>query len=54
METAIYRRKWCFDYPKYLEDHLKVGLTMQDHYDLWHVKKKVDLEGIKKLKLSAA
>ena len=29
-------------------------LTMQDHYDLWHVKKKIDLKGIKRLKLSAA
>ena len=29
-------------------------LTMQDHYDLWHAKKKVNLKGIKKLKLSAA
>ncbi len=29
-------------------------LTMQDHYDLWHVKKRVNLKGIKRLKLSAA
>ena len=29
-------------------------LAMQDQYDLWHAKKKVDLRGVKKLKLSAA
>jgi len=29
-------------------------LSMQDHYDLWHVKKRVNLKGIKRLKLSAA
>ncbi len=27
-------------------------LAMQDQYDLWHTKKKVDLRGVKKLKLS--
>ena len=29
-------------------------LAMQDQYDLWHAKKKVDLRSVKKLKLSAA
>jgi len=29
-------------------------LTMQDHYDLWHAKKNINLKGIKRLKLSAA
>ncbi len=28
--------------------------TMQDHYDLWHAKKKINLKTVKKLKLSAA
>ncbi|MCZ6633135.1 MAG: HigA family addiction module antitoxin [bacterium] len=28
-------------------------LAMQDQYDLWHAKKKVNLQGVKKLKLSA-
>jgi len=27
---------------------------MQDHYDLWHARKKVSLKQVKKLKLSAA
>ena len=29
-------------------------LAMQDHYDLWHARKKVSLKQVKKLKLSAA
>ena len=29
-------------------------LVMQDHYDLWHARKKVSLKQVKKLKLSAA
>jgi len=29
-------------------------LAMQDQYDLWHVKKKVNLNRVKKLNLSAA
>ncbi len=29
-------------------------LAMQDQYDLWHAKKKVNLKGIKKLKITAA
>jgi addiction module HigA family antidote len=29
-------------------------LAMQDHYDLWHAKKSIDLRKVKKLKLSAA
>ncbi len=29
-------------------------LAMQDHYNLWHAKKEVNLHEIKKLKLSAA
>ncbi len=29
-------------------------LAMQDQYDLWHAKKKVNLREVKKLKLSAA
>jgi len=29
-------------------------LAMQDQYDLWHAKKKVNLKEIKKLKISAA
>jgi addiction module HigA family antidote len=29
-------------------------LAMQDNYNLWHAKKEVNLQGIKKLKLSAA
>ena len=29
-------------------------LTMQDQYDLWHAKKKVNLKKVRKLKLSAA
>ena len=28
-------------------------LAMQDQYDLWHIEKKVDLRGMKKLVLSA-
>ena len=28
-------------------------LAMQDQYDLWHAEKKVDLQGMKKLMLSA-
>ena len=29
-------------------------LTMQDHYNLWHVKKRINLRKVKKLNLSAA
>ena len=29
-------------------------LAMQDHYNLWHARKKVSLKQVKKLKLSAA
>jgi len=29
-------------------------LAMQDQYDLWHAKKKVNLKEIKKIKISAA
>jgi addiction module HigA family antidote len=29
-------------------------LAMQDHYDLWHARKHVDLKRVRKLKLSAA
>jgi addiction module HigA family antidote len=29
-------------------------LAMQDHYDLWHARKKAGLKQVKKLKLSAA
>jgi addiction module HigA family antidote len=29
-------------------------LAMQDHYDLWHARKKISLKHVKKLKLSAA
>ena len=29
-------------------------LTMQDHYNLWHVRKKINLRGVIKLNLSAA
>ena len=29
-------------------------LAMQDHYDLWHARKRVSLKQVKKLKLSAA
>jgi len=29
-------------------------LAMQDQYDLWHAKKKVDLKQVKKIKLNAA
>jgi len=29
-------------------------LIMQDHYDLWHAKKNINLKGVKKLKVSAA
>jgi addiction module HigA family antidote len=29
-------------------------LAMQDQYNLWHAKKKVNLKGIKRLKLNAA
>ena len=29
-------------------------LAMQDHYDLWHARKKVGLKQVKKLKLSGA
>ena len=29
-------------------------LAMQDHYDLWHARKKVSLKQVKKLNLSAA
>lgn len=29
-------------------------LAMQDHYDLWHARKKVSLKQVKKLKLSTA
>jgi len=29
-------------------------LAMQDNYDLWHAKKKVNLKEVEKLKISAA
>ncbi len=29
-------------------------LTMQDHYNLWHAKKRLNLREVKKIKLSAA
>ncbi|MDH5694683.1 MAG: HigA family addiction module antitoxin, partial [Gammaproteobacteria bacterium] len=29
-------------------------LAMQDHYDLWHAKKTVDLKHVKKINLNAA
>jgi len=29
-------------------------LAMQDQYDLWHAKKKIDLRQVKKIKLDAA
>ncbi|MDM8552383.1 hypothetical protein QUF72_20020 [Desulfobacterales bacterium HSG2] len=29
-------------------------LTMQDQYDLWHARKKINLEQVKKLNLFAA
>ncbi len=28
-------------------------LAMQDHYDLWHAERRLDLRGVKKLALSA-
>ena len=50
----MFRLRWHCVYLKTLGRSPESWLAMQDQYNLWHAKKKVDLEEVEKLILSVA